>query len=214
MSSRPRRTSRSPLPRPSVLSRFASVLSIRRALALCAAALLALTAGLAHAQSPEPATPSLGSLWASKEAWDAPEPWRTDRFYFQFAYYTWHFHYDPDHKQSYLVDMEYRLNERWLEGQWIVGLSLFQNSFGQFSEYLYGALQWRPIKDHQPFYVKVSAGLLHGYEGKYRDKIPFNSTGTAPAIIPSVGYCWVRYCGEFVLLGANAALFTVGMTVP
>ena len=157
---------------------------------------------------------SLGSLWSTRPGWDAPEPWRTDKWYFQFAYYTLHFSYDPDHQQSYLVDMEYRLDERWLEGQWIVGLSLFQNSFGQFSQYLYGALQWRPLKEHQPFYVKVSAGLLHGYSGEYRDKIPFNHYEIAPAIVPSVGYCWTRYCTEFVLLGGNAALFTVGMTLP
>jgi hypothetical protein len=192
-------------------SRLLLSLSPARLLRSLGVALSLAAAGLAHAQSSEP---SLPSLWAPKEAWDAPEPWRTDRWYVQFAYYTWHFHYDPAHKQAYAVDTEYRFNERWLDGQWIVGLTLFQNSFGQFSEYLYGALQWRPIKEHQPFYVKVSAGLLHGYEGQYKDKIPFNSTGTAPAIIPGVGYCWVRYCGEFVLLGANAALFMVGVTVP
>ncbi len=157
---------------------------------------------------------SLGSLWSTRPGWDAPEPWRTDKWYFQFAYYTLHFSYDPDHQQSYLFDMEYRLDQRWLDGQWIVGLSLFQNSFGQFSQYLYGALQWRPLKEHQPFYVKLSAGLLHGYSGEYRDKIPLNHYEIAPAIIPSVGYCWTRYCTEFVLLGGNAALFTVGMTVP
>lgn len=147
-------------------------------------------------------------------SWDAPEPWRTDRMYFQFAYYTWHFHYDPDHQQSYLADFEYRFDKTWLGGQWIGGFSLFQNSFGQFSQYVYGALQWRPWEEHPAAYVKVSAGLLHGYAGEYKNKIPFNDLGTAPAIIPSVGYCWNRYCGEFVLLGLNAALFTVGATIP
>ena len=57
-------------------------------------------------------------------------------------------------------------------------------------------------------------GPLHGYSGQYQDKIPFNSSGVAPAIIPGVGYCVKRYCGEFVLLGTNAALLTIGMTVP
>ena len=61
---------------------------------------------------------------------------------------------------------------------------------------------------------KVTAGLLHGYKGEYRDKIPFNHYEIAPAIIPSVGYCWSRYCGEFVLLGGAGALFTIGLTVP
>jgi hypothetical protein len=147
--------------------------------------------------------------------WDAPEPWRTDRFYFQFAYYTWHFHYDADHQQSYLFDAEYHFKETWLGGQWIAGMALFQNSFGQFSQYLFGGLLWRPIESEQPFYVKLTAGPLHGYSGQYQNKVPFNSSGVAPAIIPGVGYCVQRrYCGEFVLLGTNAALFTIGVTVP
>jgi hypothetical protein len=149
-----------------------------------------------------------------RSPWDAPEPWRTDRFYFQFAYYTWHFHYDADHQQSYLVDGEYHFQQEFLGGQVIAGLALFQNSFGQFSQYLFGGLVWRPIPDNQPFYIKLTAGPLHGYEGQYQNKIPFNSSGTAPAIIPGVGYCVKRYCGEFVLLGANAALFTIGVTLP
>jgi hypothetical protein len=146
--------------------------------------------------------------------WDAPEPWRTDQWYFQFAYYTIHFHSDPDHQQSYLFDTEYHFKETWLGGQWVAGVALFQNSFGQFSEYIFGGLQWRPIPEHQPFYVKLTAGPLHGYSGQYKDKIPNNSSGVAPAIIPGIGYCVKRYCGEFVLLGANAALLTVGMTIP
>jgi hypothetical protein len=148
--------------------------------------------------------------------WDASEPWRTDRFYFQFAFYTWHFHYDSDHQQSYLFDSEYHFKEMWLGGQVITGLALFQNSFGQFSQYMFGGLMWRPLEDNQPFYVKLTAGPLHGYTGQYQHKVPFNSSsGWAPAIIPSVGYCVEkRYCSEFVLLGANAALFTVGVTVP
>ncbi|MFO1396890.1 MAG: hypothetical protein U1F48_07475 [Burkholderiales bacterium] len=185
-----------------------------------------LLAAPVHAQTPAPAAsaptaatpaadpPKTDERIVFDRSWDAPEPWRTDRMYFQFAYYTWHFHYDPDHQQSYLADFEYRFDKTWLGGQWIGGFSLFQNSFGQFSQYVYGALQWRPWEEHPQAYVKVSAGLLHGYAGEYKNKIPFNDYGTAPAIIPSVGYCWNRYCGEFVLLGLNAALFTIGATIP
>ncbi|MCC7039589.1 MAG: hypothetical protein IT516_04685 [Burkholderiales bacterium] len=189
-----------------------------------AAVALAASASIAHAQdtSAPPSAkaaagesePSLASLWSTRPGWDAPQPWRTDKWYVQFAYYTWHFHPDPRHEQSYAVDTTYRLDEYWLGGRWLVGLALFQNSFGQFSQYLYGALQWHPWQEQPPFYVKVSAGLLHGYRGEFRDKIPFNHYEIAPAIVPSVGYCWTRYCTEFVLLGGNGALFTVGMTVP
>ena len=182
---------------------------------------------LAQSQTPSPDSTATGSPTAGvmpdkaakslemPSPWDAPVPWRTDRFYFQFAYYTIHFHYDADHQQSYLFDAEYHFKETWLGGQWIAGMALFQNSFGQFSQYLFGGLVWRPIESEQPFYVKLTAGPLHGYSGQYKDKIPMNSSGVAPAIIPGVGYCvQKRYCGEFVLLGTNAALLTIGMTVP
>jgi hypothetical protein len=174
------------------------------------------TAQAADAKTPEAPVPPAEATpkFEPEDPWAAPEPWRTDRFYFQFAYYTLHFHYDPAHQQSYLVDGEYHFPNYWLGGQWIAGVALFQNSFGQFSEYVFGGLVWRPIPDNQPFYIKLTAGPLHGYEGQYQNKIPFNSSGVAPAIIPGIGYCVKRYCGEFVLLGANAALFTIGMTIP
>jgi hypothetical protein len=182
----------------------------------CAGSVLAQTTVVPVAPTePKPAEAPAKINFEPANPWDAPEPWRTDRFYFQFAFYTWHFHYDPDHQQSYLFDSEYHFKETWLGGQWIAGLALFQNSFGQFSQYIFGGLVWRPIETEQPFYVKLTAGPLHGYTGQYQNKVPFNHDGWAPAIIPGVGYCVMkRYCGEFVLLGTNAALFTIGVTVP
>lgn len=203
----PARASPPHSPAVSFRSLFALTLHVGRAL-VAAVALVA--AGGSLAQSTEP---SLKDMWASK-AWDAPEPWRTDKWYLQTSLLTVHFHYDEDHQQAILLDGSYYFRERWLEGQWFVGISLFTNSFGQFSQYLYGGLKWRPWAEHPPFYVKLSAGVVHGYSGEYQDKIPFNSSGFAPGIIPSVGYCWNRYCSEFILLGFNAALFTVGVTLP
>jgi hypothetical protein len=219
-----------PTPHPSVPSVSPLRAVFRAGRKLCGSGALALAvaggscAGSALAQTTDvPAAPAESRPadapakinFEPPNPWDAPEPWRTDRFYFQFAYYTIHFHYDADHQQSYLFDAEYHFKETWLGGQWIAGMALFQNSFGQFSQYLFGGLVWRPIEDHQPFYVKLTAGPLHGYSGQYKDKIPNNSSGVAPAIIPGVGYCVMkRYCGEFVLLGTNAALLTIGATVP
>ena len=141
--------------------------SVRGMLALVLAALAYACGGSAWAQSsamptatptePAPVASPAPPPFELKSPWDAPEPWRTDRYYFQFAYYTIHFHYDEDHQQSYLFDAEYHFKETLLGGQWIAGMALFQNSFGQFSQYLFGGLLWRPIEEHQPFYVK-----LHG----------------------------------------------------
>ena len=90
----------------------------------------------------------------------------------------------------------------------LFGLALFIYTIGLASgPAFFGGLVWRPIESEQPFYVKLTAGPLHGYTGQYQNKVPFNSSsGWAPAIIPGVGYCVMkRYCGEFVLLGTNAA---------
>jgi hypothetical protein len=227
MPARPCRTSRHRL---SALS-VRPVHSLRSLRALAHAALVAAfivaPAAVAQGAAPPPAvsTPTAATpaadapkseerLAFDSAAWDAPEPWRTDRWYFQTAYYTWHFHYDANHKQSVTGDLTYRTDKYWLGGQVIGGFALFTNSFGQFSQYAYGALQWRPVEEYPAGYVKVSAGLVHGYSGEYKDKIPFNDYGVAPVIIPSVGYCWNRYCGEFILLGFNAMQFTVGVTLP
>ncbi|MDQ6620682.1 MAG: hypothetical protein M3Z31_13475 [Pseudomonadota bacterium] len=158
---------------------------------------------LAPASNAPPTTGS-GSGWA------AAEPWRTDRFYLETSAYTRHFHDDPAHvERQQLILGEYNVTE-----QWLVGASVFKNSFGQASQYVYGGYRFRPFERLQPLYFKVSAGLVHGYSGQYRDKIPLNRWGIAPVAVPSVGYCFNRFCSELVLFGNAGALITVGVTLP
>jgi hypothetical protein len=146
---------------------------------------------------------------------DAPatavyEPWRTDRFYLETSVYTRHWHYDPAHDDHQdLILGEWNITENWL-----VGASYFKNSFGQPTEYVYGGYRFRPFEKVQPLYIKVSAGLVYGYKDPYKDKIPFNNSGIAPVIIPSVGYCINRFCGEAVIVGGASIILTLGVTIP
>lgn len=191
---------------------------VRRSRAL---ALLALVAALAvsasaypdtSASPPDSAAPPTrsGAQASQPSAWDAPEPWRTDRFYLGTSLYTKHFHYDAAHdNHQNLIQGEWNVTNEWL-----VGASLFDNSFGQDSEYVYGGYRFRPFGNLQPLYLKVTAGLVHGYRGQYQDKIPFNSAGVAPVIVPSIGYCVSRFCSEVVVFGAAGAMLTVGITLP
>ena len=73
---------------------------------------------------------------------------------------------------------------------------------------------WRPVEKAPEFYIKVAAGVIHGYSGEFQNKIPFNSSGYAPGIVPGIGYCYRRFCGEMLLFGTAGAMWTVGMTVP
>jgi hypothetical protein len=180
---------------------------------LLAAAIGMALGGGALAQTVAPEAPA--TTVEAKSPWDAPEPWRTDRYYFQTSIYTGHFDPSDDHvNHSYLVNPEYRFSESWLEGQWIAGAAFFNNSFGQASQYVYGGLMWRPFVEAQPLYFKLTAGLLHGYKAPYDEKIPFNKYGVAPAILPSMGYCYVRYCSELIIFGTAGLMVTVGFTVP
>jgi hypothetical protein len=187
-----------------------------------ACALLTLSsAGPAAAQSAAatPATAPTEETTSAADSWlkkfDAPEPWRTDRFYFQTSVATVHFNSDPNHDNTQnLIYGEYRFPNRWLAGQPLVGASFFDNSFGQSSQFVFGGLLWRPSETVPEFYIKVAAGVIHGYSGEFQDKIPFNGSGYAPGIVPGVGYCYRRLCGEMILFGTAGMLWTVGVTLP
>ena len=173
---------------------------------IVATVLLYMLATGALAQSPSSSPPGPPSSQAEGVA----EPWRTDRFYFETSLYTRHFSNDPAH-----VDKQKLILGEWnITEQWLVGASFFDNSFGQPTQYVYGGWRYRPFEQLQPFYVKVSAGLTHGYKDQYRDKIPFNHSGIAPIVIPSIGYCFSRVCSELVLFGGAGMLVTLGVTIP
>jgi hypothetical protein len=175
---------------------YGSIASLVATLSLC------MLTTSAFAQSPPASAPA--------PAEGVSEPWRTDRFYLETSLYTRHFSSDPAH-----VDKQKLILGEWnITEQWLVGASFFDNSFGQPTQYVYGGWRYRPFEQLQPFYVKVSAGLTHGYKDQYRDKIPFNHSGIAPIVIPSIGYCFSRICSELVLFGGAGMLVTLGVTIP
>jgi len=99
--------------------------------------------------------------------------------------------------------------ERNRADQLIYGAATFRNSFSQRSAYVYAGKRFD--SSNWPVYAKLSGGLMHGYRGKYRDKIPLNRYGVAPVIVPSVGVDFGMLGAELALGGAAAALLNVGM---
>ncbi len=135
-----------------------------------------------------------------------------DVLFIQYAPKTIHFSPSPNHaKWTNMVNVEIhsKYDRVWGADQTIMGLALFDNSFGQFSQYVYWGQRWDL---HPKIYAKVSAGLLHGYRGKYRDKIPFNKAGVAPAVVPSLGFRVGNASIEGILLGGSAFMFAAGYT--
>ncbi len=126
-------------------------------------------------------------------------------WYLQTSVYTTHWNHDPDHNNHQkLIGLE----RNRADGV-VWGGATFKNSFSQRSNYVYAGkrFDW----DGTPFYAKVTGGALQGYRGEYRDKIPLNHLGVAPAIIPSVGAHYGPVGAELVVLGNAAAMVNVGV---
>jgi hypothetical protein len=125
----------------------------------------------------------------------------------QTSLYTQHFDAEPDH-----VNHQKLLNlEAWRSDNWHAGVALFDNSFGQNSQYLYVGKAWH-LASSQRWYWRITAGLLHGYRDPYDTKIPFNGLGIAPAVVPALGYRRGRIFGEVHLLGLSATMLTLGVS--
>jgi hypothetical protein len=107
-----------------------------------------------------------------------------------------------------LVGLEGRHDDRHL-----VGVSLFENSFGQFSQYFYYGYKWRIPAISESVHVKLSGGLIHGYTGEYEDKLEFNHNGWAPVIIPSVGWKRDKLGFDFSILGTSGFMLLVGYDI-
>jgi hypothetical protein len=127
----------------------------------------------------------------------------------QYGPYVHHWSDDPDHNNTPgLIGLEYETASRWN-----VGASWFRNSFDQASEYYYVGKSW-PVDVISPnLYVKVTAGALLGYTGRYEDKIPFNRNGVAFAVIPAIGYQMDRVNAQVAVLGTAGFMVTFGLDV-
>ena len=134
----------------------------------------------------------------------APEP--AHRGEFTFSPYTLHWSNSPEHKHVVLVALDEQL-----PGGRLCGVSLFSNSFGQPSTYVYAGQQFNQLFGQPQLFLKVTAGIMYGYVGEYQNKVPLNYRGFSPALIPSVGYKLSEHDSVQVkLLGTAGLMFSYG----
>ena len=98
-------------------------------------------------------------------------------------------------------------------GRHLFGISVFNNSFDQFSQYFYYGYKWNLPSISRSMHVKLTGGIIHGYRGEFEDKVPINNNGWSPAIIPSIGWKQGRIGFDFSLLGTAGVLFTAGYDI-
>jgi hypothetical protein len=91
------------------------------------------------------------------------------------------------------------------------GAALFRNSFGQPSAYVFTGWDLPSFsKVHDRLYGFVTAGILYGYVGEYKRKVPLNVGGFSPAIVPTLGLRFTQQTSaEVHVLGTAAVMFGV-----
>ena len=130
-----------------------------------------------------------------------------EKRYIYSSLYTTHYDPDPDHvNDQNMLGFELQMRD---DSLW--GLAMFDNSFGQDSQYLYVGRTYRALQSDR-WYYKLTGGLLHGYKEPYEDKIPLNNLGVAPVIIPAIGYRNKHVFAEFSQLGLAAGMIIVGVS--
>ena len=118
--------------------------------------------------------------------------------------YTHHWTASEEHKPVRAVSVS-----RLLPDTRFCGFSLFTNSFGQPSAYAFAGKYWpSPIASMPNVYVSLSGGIMYGYVGRFKNKVPLNVGGFSPVIVPAVGYRFnARTAIEMQILGTAAVMF-------
>jgi hypothetical protein len=120
---------------------------------------------------------------------------------------THHWNFSPEHRQVGLLAVHLELpDDRFC------GLSVFSNSFGQPSVYAFTGARRPQLLGSERLYGSISAGVIYGYVGRYRDKVPVNIGGFAPAVIPGLGFQKsARTSAEIHFLGKSAVMIGINM---
>jgi len=137
---------------------------------------------------------------------EASNSWKVHEWKLQTSLYTRHFKPDPRHNNHQkLIGIE-----AVFENDWLFGAAFFNNSFDQKTQFVYVGKSW-PILSSKFWYFKLVGGFLHGYKEPYKDKIPLNQLGTAPAILPALGFRYKHVFVETNLAGIAAVTVTAGI---
>lgn len=146
--------------------------------------------------------------WSVCPGWNEPSG-SADGSYGYWAYfspYTYHWSDKnaADHRQVFALSVS-----KPLPDDRFCGFSLFRNSFGQPSAYAFTGWSWPQLFDAHPnVYGTVSAGIIYGYVGKFKDKVPLNFGGFSPVIVPAIGYrVTPKLSVEVQVLGTAALMF-------
>jgi hypothetical protein len=121
-----------------------------------------------------------------------------------------HFRPSPEHKHVYALGLERQRDDGRL-----VGAAYFRNSFGQPSAYAYVGQHVDGIWGVPQWTAQWTAGLLYGYKGKYKKKVPLNFNGYSPGAVLSTGWRFTpATSAELHLLGDAGVMLQFSYRLP
>lgn len=127
-----------------------------------------------------------------------------------FAPYTLHFSYSPEHKPVFLLGAEHEHPNGVVWGG-----TVFDNSFGQPSAYGFVGQRLYRWSPWDAMYAEWTVGVLYGYTGQYKHKVPLNVGGFSPGAVAGVGWKFTpRVAGQVDLLGTSALMFQLSVDLP
>jgi hypothetical protein len=139
------------------------------------------------------------------KGWDGRHDRDLSATMLQISPYALHFSPSPEHRNVYLLGAAAVRADGWLAGG-----AYFSNSFGQPSVYAFVGRKYVEPFGWERIYWTWTAGLLYGYVGPYKDKVPFNHNGFSPGFVPTVGYMLdARTSAQVALLGNSGLMFSV-----
>ncbi|MBT8108703.1 MAG: hypothetical protein KJP17_10735 [Gammaproteobacteria bacterium] len=93
----------------------------------------------------------------------------------------------------------------------MLGFSIFNNSFGKITRYAYVGKQFFPWQGNPALHVKLTVGIAHGYEGKYRNALPLTwGDAWGIAAVPTIGFQKDRAGIDLGLLGTSGLILLLG----
>jgi hypothetical protein len=116
-----------------------------------------------------------------------------DQIRIAYAPKAFHFRHEAEHVDwNHIVALEWVMPRHafWGAQRTHLGVSVFDNSYGQFSQSVYAGLEWDWTRAWGgEVFLSLSAGLIHGYKEPYEDKLPLNNAlGVGLVLVPAIGW--------------------------
>lgn len=92
----------------------------------------------------------------------------------------------------------------------LYGLSLFNNSFGQFSQFVYYGWEFPLPRLHRYARAKLALGIVHGYRDEFEDELALNYGRFAPGLVPAIGFKKNGLGVDLLVLSNAALMLSVG----